>query len=334
MIDSADAGNVTIANTILTVKVAPHRKRLAEISDALVAANLAASDVAREHIDSLQWRFLVSGILIMFLSVGISFLIYKFVSDRFGSFISNITSAEKEKSRLLDLLKIRQKKIEQLVVNLSTVEENQRKRFSHDLHDAIGHGLTTAKYYIDSARSELPLNPARAAELLDRTAGSIKNTLAEAKRISYELHPTLLDDVSLSAALKQFVVEFERRMQIKVHLDIAVPEAPLDPLIEINLYRIVQEAFTNIEKHANATEVSLQIIQRDDGTLAISITDNGKGFDAPEMIGRPGSPHLGLRNIVERGELIGGTVLIESRKGGGTEINIELPPNGARSKYD
>ena len=326
VIDSADAGNAKVANTILSTKVTPYRKNLAEISRRLVSANIAAADDARVHINRLQARFLLWGLLIMLLSVGISFLIYNFVSVRFNAYVSRITAAEKEKGRLLDLLTNRQKKIERLMINLSSVEENQRKRFSHDLHDAIGHGLTTAKFYIDSAKSELQKDSSKCMEFLDRAVDTIKETLTEVKRVSYELRPTLLDDVDFSAALKQFVTEFERRTHINVHMDIALPPVPLHSLIEINLYRIVQESFTNIEKHAGAKSVSLQIIGRDNGTVAVTISDDGKGFEPEEIAQDKSGAHLGLRSILERGELIGGTVWIESHQDRGTEINIELPP--------
>ena len=262
----------------------------------------------------------------MLLSLGISFLIYKFVTDRFGAYIARIISEEKEKGSLLDLLTARQRKIEHLMINLSTVEERQRKRFSHDLHDAIGHGLTTAKFYIDSAKSELQNGSSKRREFLDRATETIKETLTEVKRISYELRPTLLDDVDFSAAVKQFMIEFERRTGTKVHMDISLPPVPLHSLIEINLYRIIQESFTNIETHAGAKSASLQIIGRNDGTLAVTISDDGKGFEPGDIVRDRSGPHLGVRNIIERCELIGGTVLIESHRNGGTEINIELPP--------
>lgn len=334
VIDSAETGNARVANRLLSTRVTPYRTNLADISSSLVSANVAAAADARAHINQLQTRFLSWGLLIMILSVGLSLLIYNFVSVRFSAYIARLTAEEKEKGTLLDLLTARQRKIEHLMINLSSVEENQRKRFSHDLHDAIGHGLTTAKFYVDSAKSDLQKDPVRSVEFLDRAADTIKETLTEVKRISYELRPTLLDDVDFSAALKQFVTEFERRTGIKVHMDIALPATPLHSLIEINLYRIVQESFTNIEKHAGAKIVSLQIFGRDNGTIAVTISDDGIGFEQDEIAGDKIGTHLGLHNIFERGELIGGTVWIESHQNRGTEINIELPPMPLPSAHD
>jgi signal transduction histidine kinase len=334
VIDSAEAGNSRIANAILTTKVSPYRNRIADISTKLVSANIAAANDARLDIDRLQARFLLSALLIIGLSVGVSLLINRFVSDRFSGYIARITSAEQEKGKLLDLLTARQTRIERLMLDLTSVEENQRKRFSHELHDAIGHGLTAAKFYLDSARSELLVSAPASADLLDRAGRAIKDTLTEAKRISYELRPTLLDDVDFRAAIKQVITEFERRTQIKVRSEIALSAAPLDSIIEINLYRIIQESFTNIEKHARAKNVSLQIIGRDNGTIGVSINDDGIGFEPGKVIGNEIGPHLGLRNVVERCELIGGTVLIESHPNRGTEINIEIAPMRRDSWHD
>jgi signal transduction histidine kinase len=332
--DSAEAGKGAVANTILTTRVVPFRRNLAEISSRLVSANIAAAEDARTHINRLQERFLVSGVLIMLLSLGISFFIYNYVASRFSGYIARITAEEQEVGKLLELLTARQKKIEYLMINLSTVEEDQRKRFSHDLHDAIGHGLTTAKFYIDSARAELANGSFKGKEFLDKAVETILETLTEVKRISYELRPTLLDDVDFSAAVAQFITEFERRTGIRVTTDINLPPGPLHSLVEINLYRIIQESFTNIEKHAGAKRVSLQIIGRNDGTVAVSISDDGKGFEVRDVAFGADKRHLGLRNIIERGELIGGTVLIESHRNRGTEINIELPPIAQDSGHD
>lgn len=328
VIDTAMAGNGAVASTLLNTKMLPHRKDLAESSQTLTQSTLQAEELARENIRTLERRFLVMGLLILALAVLLSGLIYLYVSRKFRGYIENLSAAERERENLLELLTDRQKKIEHLMVNLSTVEEEQRKRFARELHDAIGHGLTIAKFHTDSARALLPTDQVHTAEHLDQALGIIKSTLTETKRISYDLRPTLLDDLGFNTAVVQFITEFERRTGSKVHTDMASETSHLDPLREITLYRIVQEAFTNIEKHAQARNVFFQMIRRDNGTIALSISDDGRGFDVKKLAWNIDA-HLGLRNILERGELIGGTVLIESHPGKGTEINIELPSSTA-----
>ncbi|HUL43323.1 MAG TPA: histidine kinase [Bacteroidota bacterium] len=302
---------------IYTEFVQPIRQALDEKSRSLVSANLHASAVTRDHITSLETEFLQIGVGIAGLAIIISVLIYYYVSQRFRM-------AQKQRDDLLNLLRERQKKIEQLVIHMSTLEEDQRKRFAQELHDAIGHGLTVAKFHIDSARAEFERNRAVAADHLEKSLSTIQQSLLETKRISYDMRPTLLDDLGLVAALNQLITDFERRTGTKVSRDFGSFSGRFRSIVEITVYRIVQEAFINIEKHAEAKHVSFQMFVRDEGVLVLSITDDGKGFDVGEVV-MEGSPHLGLRNILERGELMGGTVLVESRPGKGCEINIEVP---------
>jgi len=302
---------------LYTEFIQPLRQQLDSSSRTLVATNLHASAVTRDHINSLETEFLQIGVAIAGLSIIISFLIFYYVAQRFRI-------AEKQRDDLLQLLRERQRKIEQLVVHMSTLEEDQRKRFAQELHDAIGHGLTVAKFHIDSAKAEYDRNKALAAEHLEKSLATIQQSLLETKRISYDMRPTLLDDLGLVAAVNQLITDFERRTGTKVSKDFGTFTGRLRSIVEITVYRIVQEAFINIEKHADAKNVSFQMLVRDEGILVLSITDDGNGFDVGEVV-MEGSPHLGLRNILERGELIGGTVLVESRPGKGCEINIEVP---------
>ncbi len=329
VIDAAMAGQTALASTLLNTKMLPHRTQLRTISQSLTESMIEAERLARGDILAKERNFLLTGLLILLLSIFLSALIYLYVSGKFRGYIESLRAAEFERENLLELLTDRQRKIEHLMVNLSTVEEEQRKRFARELHDAIGHGLTIAKFHTDSALAVVTSDPAHTAEHLDQALSIIQSTLRETKRISYDLRPTLLDDLGFNIAVAQFISEFERRTGTKVHADIPSDKFPLDPLREITLYRIVQEAFTNIEKHAQARNVFFQVIRRDNGTVALSITDDGRGFDVKKLAWDIDA-HLGLRNILERGELIGGTVLIESHPGKGTEINIEIPLEPAR----
>jgi|GEM_PF-3150576 len=324
VVDTVEAGKHEEAVSLYQTTMLQSRQRLDEISNRLVIANLHASAVTRDHIDSLETEFLQIGVGIVALSIIISVLIYYYVSRTFWIYVENIKSAEEQKENLLHLLQERQKKIEQLVVNMSSIEEDQRKRFAQELHDAIGHGLTVAKFHVDSAKAELDRNPAQARDHLEKSLSTIQESLTETKRISYDMRPMLLDDLGLVAAVKQLITDFERRTGIKVQKDFAILSGRLKSIAEITIYRIVQEAFSNIEKHSNAKKVLFQMLVRDEGVLVLSITDDGKGFDVGDVVMGKNS-RLGLRNILERGELIGGTVLIESRPGQGCEINIEMP---------
>jgi signal transduction histidine kinase len=324
VINLALSGKKNEAVHLLGTKMIPYRSRFEAISEDLVETNLQAARVTQEHIDSLKRKFVLTGVAILVLALLTSILIYRFVSRTFGVYHASIKSVRREQENLLFLLQERQKKIEHLVISMTTIEEDQRKRFAQELHDAIGHGLTIAKYHTDSARAELVGASPVVLAHLDKALATIQETLKETKRISYEMRPTLLDDLGLIAAMKQLFTEFERRSGIKVHSEFGELAERLPAITEITVYRIVQEAFTNAEKHSEAKNAHFQMLVRDDGTLIVSISDDGKGFNVGKVAMEQDS-HFGLRNILERGELIGGTVLIESRPGKGCEINVELP---------
>ena len=188
--------------------------------------------------------------------------------------------------------------------------------------------MTTAIFNIDSALSGTHPQAGSNSKYLSNALQSVKEVLAETKRISYELRPPILDDFGLERALQQLATDFDNRTGINVHTDFDSSDRRLDPRAEISLYRIVQEALTNIEKHAGASHANLQSVFRNDGTVAISISDDGRGFDSRNLP-HPDDHHLGLRHITERIKMIGGNVIIESTPGKGTEINIEVPTMSA-----
>lgn len=328
---ATEKGDRAEARSMLAVRLAPWRKRMSDAMQLLAGGNERVSSAIDRQVDALQERFLwlSGGILVASILVGV--FIYRYVVKSFRENIESIAGARAEKERLLELLTERQKRIEDLVLDLQTSTEEQRKRFAQELHDAIGHGLTTAIFNIESALADSAKRGTCDARHLENALQSIVEVSSEAKRISYELRPPIIDDFGLERALMQLATDFENRTGIKVQTKLDAGAPHLSPRVEISLYRIVQEALTNIEKHAEAGHVILQAIRRDDGTVALSISDDGRGFDAGKLRADGGS-HLGIRHIRERVELIGGTAIIDSIPGKGSEINIEVPSGATKDK--
>jgi signal transduction histidine kinase len=321
---TAHSGNRSLAISMLTEKLGPIRYRLDELSRKLFTESEQIATTIDRDVDALQDRFFLISITVLGSSVLVGGFIYLFIVRSFRTYIEGIASAQRDKENLLGLLTERQRRIEELILDLETSVEEQRKRFAQELHDAIGHGLTTTIFNIESALSGSQSTPEASAKQLQNALRSIREVLAETKRISYELRPPILDDFGLDRALQQLATDFENTTGISVQTDFDSNGRRLNPRAEISLYRIVQEALTNIEKHAGAHHVTLQSVFRDDGTIALSISDDGRGFDA-QKLQQNGDRHLGLKHITERIELIGGSVIIDSVSGRGTEINIEVP---------
>jgi signal transduction histidine kinase len=164
---------------------------------------------------------------------------------------------------------------------------------------------------------------AEAAELAQRLRGIAAHTLDEVGRLSRGLHPSILDDVGLAAAVTRQAEEVAQVHGIAVDVRIEGLDAePLPPLLQSTVYRVVQEALTNVAKHAGARSVSVRLV-RDQATVELRVQDDGTGFD------RVNGGRLGLRGMQERAILVGGSVEVESLPGVGATITARFPVRGA-----
>jgi signal transduction histidine kinase len=155
--------------------------------------------------------------------------------------------------------------------------------------------------------------------------GVASATLENVRRLALELRPSVLDDLGLVAALRRYAGDYSARFKIPVEVQIVgLDGRRLAPAVETALYRIVQEALTNIAKYARATHVSV-LLERREGQLNAIIEDNGCGFDAEQVL-RAGATEnrLGLYGMRERAELIGGTLTVESQTGCGTTVYVRI----------
>lgn len=210
-------------------------------------------------------------------------------------------------------------------------QETERARVAHELHDGVSQLLVSVKFLIESARERVSLEGEEArgqlASLTDKAVTRINEVLREVRRISHDLRPTALDDLGLKAALAQTLNEFGQRTGLQVQFK-AEHNPALPAPVATALFRVVQEALTNIERHAQASEVTITLMSRA-RALRLSITDNGRGFDCELLASQPRSG-LGLTSMRERVETLGGLFFLRSGLHG-TSIEIVLPPSAVRS---
>ncbi|MEW9900245.1 cache domain-containing protein [Chitinivorax sp. PXF-14] len=208
------------------------------------------------------------------------------------------------------------KALAQRIVNL---QEEERARVSRELHDGISQLLVSTKFQFELAQHKLQSGGEGACEALDKGIAGLGDAIGEVRRISHDLRPSILDTLGLSAALTQLANEFEQRTGIAVALDQdGGAHVPTDEAVA--LFRIAQEAFTNIERHAGAQSVRVKLSQAG-GCVRLSVVDDGRGFD-PASIERAGG--IGLRNIRERVEHLAGRFTLQSRPGR-TRLVVSLP---------
>jgi len=210
-----------------------------------------------------------------------------------------------------------------LLGKVISAQEEERKRIARELHDETGQALTSLmvglKFIEDSSTNT------HAKKQTSQLRALASQTLDEVHRLATELRPSLLDDLGLKAAIQRYTKEYAAKMNIDVDSYISgLDERRLPSEIEVSVYRIIQEALTNIAKYAKASQVSVVLRQRDSSLVAI-IEDNGKGFDIDRVMSSKGKKRLGLFGMYERASLIGGNLTIESQPGNGTSVFLEVP---------
>lgn len=214
-------------------------------------------------------------------------------------------------------------KLKRLTQRVFDAQEEERGRVARELHDGISQILVGVRYALDTAlrRLDKGLDTARAP--LDHGIDTLGDAISEVRRISRDLRPGVLDDLGLGPALRTLVDDFSKRTGIQTDFQTVVFRNRLDQDAKIALYRIAQEALTNIERHAKATRVSVELRGHKRGAT-LRISDNGTGLD-PARSG--GSTGIGLRNMQERVEQLDGAfrILTSSGTQGGCTVEATVP---------
>lgn len=211
-------------------------------------------------------------------------------------------------------------KLRNLARQVVKSQEDERAHLSRELHDSTSQTLVSIKLLLESAMSQLGREQAPAA--LQRAVQRLGDALQEVRRISHRLRPAELDTLGLPAALDDLATEFDQHGRVRVALQLWGDAPQLPDEVNTVLFRVVQESLTNIEKHARATRVQIRLIFHAGG-LRLRIVDDGIGFDVPAIRVDP-RRGIGMRNMRERVESIGGSFSIDSRPGR-TAVLADLP---------
>ena len=216
--------------------------------------------------------------------------------------------------------------LRRFAVSVQRAQEEERARISRELHDDLCQRLSGMKFTAEVVADQIGHDNRKAIRQVHDIADELDRAISEVRRISSNLRPSVLDDFGLVVALKILCKEFETFHAIRTMFEIEdSPLGDLDPDVEIALYRIVQEALSNIAKHAKASTVTLRLFHHD-SSLRLIIEDDGIGFTGDHTIRALSPGHgLGLISMRERTELLGGTFNIESESAKGTIINVTIP---------
>ena len=208
-------------------------------------------------------------------------------------------------------------RLQESVHKFVQLQVSERRRFARELHDGINQLLVAVKYRLETANNKINRNESLESKDLNQCSEVLDETIREVRRISHDLRPSLLDDMGLEPAVVSLLDQFQERTKIKVISEIDLEDCKLREDIEITLYRLIQEALTNIERHANASRVQLRI-GSEQSNIVFSISDNGIGFDQNKQSLM--SDGIGLKNMRERVELLSGDFTLSSKPDKGTSI--------------
>ena len=210
-----------------------------------------------------------------------------------------------------------------LARELLRLQEEQRNALSRELHDNIAQLLSATTTRIALARRNVRSNALR-KELAD-VRNALETVLQEVGVLSRSLRPSTIDQMGLAAAIEKHAAAFRDRAKLELHVHIEAPSAEtLDGAAATNLFRIVQEALNNIEKHARATEARISLLE-EDKLLRLEIADNGRSFSSTHAATAQKNGSLGLFSMRERAEMLGGTFEIDAQHGNGTTVRAAVP---------
>lgn len=200
-------------------------------------------------------------------------------------------------------------------------EEKERRRIAQDLHDGVGQMLSAAKLNLSNLDSKITTQTEEQRLAMQNALSLVDDSVKEVRAVSHNMMPNTLIKLGLASAVREFITKLGNAPTLKVDLEIVGLDTRLDNQIETVLYRVIQEIVNNIIKHANASQISMQII-RHETELNIMIEDNGVGFNTNQLDNFEG---IGLKGIQTRIEFLNGSVHFDSSVGRGTTVIIDIP---------
>ena len=211
----------------------------------------------------------------------------------------------------------------ELLKRVVSAQEAERQRIARELHDETGQALTAIGLGLRAASIALNQDAVKVAAILRQLEGMVARSLTELQRLVADLRPSHLDDLGLPAALRWYVGEVQSRAPLQVNVDVLGDPRPIDPTLNTALFRVAQEALTNVIKHAGAQHVYVRLAYGGDA-VSLHIEDDGIGFDL-SALSQSKRPAWGLLGMEERTSLLRGQVNVQSTPGKGTCVEVTIP---------
>lgn len=227
-----------------------------------------------------------------------------------------------------DLLK---EELRELSRQMLSAQEEERKKISRELHDVIAQSLMGINVRLATLKREAGLSTRELDRHITLTQKLVTRSSNIVHRFALELRPTVLDDLGLIPALHSFMKHFTKRTGVRTHLTTFAGVEKLQTTHRTVLYRVAQEALTNVARHARASRVDVSI-RRDGKCVRLEVKDDGRSFPVQTVLQTRGSKRLGLLGMRERVEMVGGSFAVESSAGNGTAVIARIPVSKATEK--
>ncbi len=240
----------------------------------------------------------------------------------FDKMAHNLRKKRRENKELLQELQAKEALRLSLIRRLFTVQEDEQRRLSRELHDETGQCMASLLAYIKVLQSKLTTDEQRM--LLGEAREVTVNVLEGIRKMAVELRPPALDDLGVVAAMEKYISNFKKHAGIAVSFSVPKDKVKAAGDVEVSLYRILQESLTNIYRHAQAKTASIVLRQNED-SVYLEIWDDGCGMAEDALLAAREKNRLGLFGIQERVELLGGSLEIISSPGAGTRLFVTLP---------
>ena len=242
---------------------------------------------------------------------------------------SALNKSERHHLQLLNQSRQMQEHLRHLTRKILTAQEDERREISRELHDEIAQTLTGINVRLATLKREAVVNTKGLKGKIAGTQRLVQKSVKIVHRFARKLRPALLDDLGLIAALRSFINGMKERTSLPITLTTFPELQELDVRKRTVLYRVAQEALTNVVRHAEAKIVAV-VFKRRRKSVLMEIRDNGKSFDVQYVLLAKGKNHLGVLGMRERVEMVGGTFRIDSDPGQGTVVSAEIPfPHGS-----
>lgn len=258
---------------------------------------------------------------------------YLVKSGTFFNLLPSVVAKVIRESKLAASLRESERRRRELASQLLSAQENERRRISLEIHDELAQSLSALKLRFSLLADKLRKDQAQLKEESKAILDFVDKIIEDTRRLTRDLSPSIIQGLKLSGSIQWMVHDFSKHTQIPVALSLVDMDELFNEEAQIVIYRIFQEALSNIRKHAQAKHVAVRVTT-DGGHLVIQIEDDGNGFDMAEALNRHVTQRgLGLAALDERARMLEGALKITTQKGKGTSMTVTIPIRASATPF-